>query len=155
MSQVSAASADGPLPATAPLGELLYHYTKACRGLEYILKDGTVRVSPFGTMDDPREAKEWTVTVVTSDPTYGGIDLNEISREFNDHLKRKVKVACFTADAERKTEPATILARGWAHPRMWASYADDHAGLCFAFRRTPLVERFEAQFAGLAREPYA
>src|SRR5687767_1155772 len=86
------------LPVDEPLGQLLYPYTSADKGLDYVLADGTLRLSPFATMNDPREAKEWTVTVTTSDAAYGGVDLNEITEQFNAELKGKVKVACFTAD---------------------------------------------------------
>lgn len=130
----------------AALGELLYHYTTAQKGLAHLLGSGTLRLSPFTSMNDPREAKEWTVTVATSDPEYGGVDLNEITRDFNLELKRKIKVACFTADVVPQKRAESLLDRGWAHPRMWAYYAANHAGLCIVFRRDKLLALFERAY---------
>lgn len=135
-----------PLPIDAALGELLYHYTTAETDLAHVLGSGRLRLSPFTSMNDPREAKEWTVTVATSDPEYGGVDLNDITRDFNAELKRKIKVACFTADVVRRERGESFLDRGWAHPRMWAYYAANHAGLCIVFRRDRLLTLFERAY---------
>jgi hypothetical protein len=126
---------------------MLFHYARAEPTLDHILGEGRMRLSPFARMNDPREAKEWSVLVTSSDADTGGADLNQISEQFNDLLKWKVKVACFTADRMPNDRGPSALDFGWAHPRMWAHYGDDHAGVALGFRRDRLDELFCGAFS--------
>jgi hypothetical protein len=122
-------------------GSRLYHYTTRERGLEYILHKGEMRVGPFETMNDPREAMDWTITMVRT--TGHDMDAVRSARDrFNSALKRRSKLVCFTEDDPRRGGSA--LDRGWAHPRMWAQYAGDHSGVCLFFDRERLIEQLDA-----------
>ncbi len=41
----------------------IYHYTSLNTGLEAILKNGTIRLSPFSKVNDPKESKERLLSV--------------------------------------------------------------------------------------------
>lgn len=135
-----------PDPIRAQLGELLFHYAPPDGAIDHILGGGSLRLSPFRNMNDPREAKEWAIAVVSSAASSGGIDLNDTTAQFNDSLKGKIKVACFTADRVVDEADRTALDFGWAHPRMWAHYGGNHAGIALGFRRDRLEELFRAAF---------
>jgi hypothetical protein len=127
-----------------PPGSRLYHYTTRERALEYILNTGEMRVGPFETMNDPREAMDWTITMVRT--TGHATDAVRSARDsFNRALKRRSKVVCFTQDGSGRAGSA--LERGWAHPRMWAQYAGDHSGVCLFFDRKKLTEKLDAALA--------
>jgi hypothetical protein len=120
----------------------LYHFTRADVAA-LILDQTKIRMSPFENTNDPREAKDWFVTPVSAT---SGFDPNlfQLTQEaLNVRLKRETKVACFSVDGPRKAnrdeEP---LERGWAHPRMWAHYGDNHAGVCLVFHAPRLEEAF-------------
>jgi len=119
-------------------GTRLYHYTTRGAALEHILNAGSLRVSSFSGMNDPREAMDWRINPVGA-PGRSPDDVRRLKADFNAAVKRRSKVVCFTKDVEGGADP--ILDRGWAHPRMWAQYAENHAGVCLFFDRTAVSAR--------------
>src|SRR5258705_1799425 len=76
----------------------LYHYTTADTAIKYILESGTLRMSPFTTVNDPWEAKHWFAEAVLN----SGEDrtaLDFMVRTASPALKGESKLLCFTRDA--------------------------------------------------------
>jgi Protein of unknown function (DUF2971) len=61
-------------------------------------------------------------------------------------VKKQVKVLSLTEDdvSVRPPEEA-IFGRGFAHPRLWEQYADNHRGICLCFDRQTLVKRMRRE----------
>ncbi len=122
----------------------LYHYTRADTAIKYILASGTLRMSPFTTVNDPWEAKHWFAEAVLN----SGEDRTAhdfMVRTASPALKGESKLLCFTRDApEAAIDPSastdfdfgTIWHRGFCRPRMWAQYASTKGvsdGVCLVF----------------------
>lgn len=121
----------------------VYHYTRAGVARDFILKNGTIQLGRLASTNDPREAKDWEFDLWTD----GACDLGkyrmaELSSWFSRALKQCVRLACFSMDREPFTgDPVgDILHRGFAKPRMWAQYSENHTGVCLVFDRVALVE---------------
>jgi hypothetical protein len=129
-------------------GACLYHFTRANVAAS-ILDQNRIRMSPFENTNDPREAKDWFVTPVSATSGFDPRLFQSTQEALNVRLKRETKVACFSVDGPRKAnrdeEP---LERGWAHPRMWAHYGDNHAGVCFVFHAPRLETAFRDELDG-------
>lgn len=99
-------------------------------------------------VNDPKESNY-------SAALYGG-DSIEGCKELLDRLiefhQTRIKAACFSMD-----DPSIAIRggehifHGWAKPTMWAHYAENHKGVCLAFKKQPLVRAFERQFAACPR----
>ncbi|MDQ1749949.1 MAG: hypothetical protein QOE71_1005 [Pseudonocardiales bacterium] len=115
-----------------PERPLLYHYTKADT-LPLILGSGRIRLSSLDAMNDARESRSWHPSVVADD----GLDVSmsdfmNWQTQLDESLRRRAKVACFTAD-RTPTGPfggAGQFHRGYARARMWDQYAEHHSGAC-------------------------
>jgi hypothetical protein len=140
-----------PRDASFSFDDYLYHYTKA-ETLQKIAANRQFKMRRFATMNDPRESKAWTV--VTFDIGFGEpppddpIDQGAVDAEVA-RFKDNVKVAAFTRDVSHATETeenrTQYLGAGFAHPAMWAHYADTHRGVCIVFDKRTLVRRFMEQ----------
>jgi hypothetical protein len=131
--------------------QLLYHYTRVAT-LPKIRRSGSLRFRPLFEMNDPHEALESHAFATgligsASEPlklTPEESALFEASdwvEEIN-AARRKVKVGAFSMDvlpdlADVEPEAADDIVprrifgkRGFAHPRMWAQYADEGRGVC-------------------------
>jgi hypothetical protein len=107
-----------------------------------------MRLSPFSKMRDPRESKHWGYEA----PAAPSMDLrDEVVRfaELNrlaDELKDRVKVLSLTQDDPvERDEGSAVFGRGFAHPRLWEHYADDHRGVCLCFDREALTRTLTAR----------
>lgn len=128
--------------------ELVYHYTSASTAFEHILREGTLRLGVYEGTNDPKESKTWQFNLGTNEGRdLGKYKSQKTSQQFSALLKANAKLACFATD----TAPLTgnhiedILNRGFCKPRMWAQYADNHRGVCLAFRRSALLAEIQAQ----------
>jgi hypothetical protein len=126
-------------------GSRLYHYTSREGAFEHILPSGTLRLAPFIHMNDPREAMDWTISMVRTSG-FAPLDVAADSAEFNAALKRRSKVVCFSED-DISGAVLSALDRGWAHPRMWAQYAGNHTGVCLIFDKRALTTQMSVALA--------
>ncbi|HWR13406.1 MAG TPA: DUF2971 domain-containing protein [Terriglobales bacterium] len=120
----------------------LYHYTRAEVALGHILRDERLRLSPYSDLNDPKEAKDWIMTVGAA--TDGGATAGRIWCEMSERIKGRTRLLCFTSDGYGlKREPQDIddfwEARGFARPTMWAHYAENHRGIALVFDRRKLL----------------
>lgn len=126
----------------------VYHYTTAATLAEHILSSGKLRFSRFQSVNDPKEAKDWTFNFYN---TYGEkIEyMDEVQDAFNIHLKHDWYVGCLVSDVyegvvnkarEDKGEDiiGALYERGHSRPSMWVHYGDNHAGACLVFEKASL-----------------
>lgn len=59
-----------------------------------------------------------------------------------------VKVLCLTEDAPFKDDAERLFSFGYARPRMWEQYGDDHRGVCLCFHRDELLATLEREANG-------
>lgn len=135
--------------ANRPQDKFLYHYTSLNSAFEHILHEGALKLSPMHLTNDPRESKEWYFSVKKSpsleDDQATWKDNDKINAYLNMEIKKGCKLTCFSQDDEYTTSNSDC---GWAHPRMWAQYADNHRGICLAFDKTLLVSDAEKSLEG-------
>lgn len=145
------------LPVTEE-DEYVFHYTSGPIALEEILTHKKLKLSPFCDTHDPREAKDWRFSFMSSEKRLRLTDTssegswakfeqaNIRSTELTTKAKRESKLLCTTLDdRDAQSAESTLYARGFTRARMWAQYADRHKGVCLAFRRRLLDEQITKQ----------
>jgi Protein of unknown function (DUF2971) len=129
----------------------LYHYTSARTALDHIFKTKLLRLGPYTKTNDPKETKSWQFSLGTNgDRDLGKYNGEQLSASLSSELKARARLLCFSMDREPITghHLTDIFNRGYCKPRMWAQYADRHAGLCFIFDRERLTTLIEKQVGG-------
>jgi hypothetical protein len=128
-------------------GTTLFHYTRAEVAFEGILGTG-LRFSSLNAMSDPLEATNWTFAWSGRSGVSGG-RLDDTPARMRDVAKQQLKIVCMTYDdpGDQLADPWGWVYRGYARPRLWQEYADDHAGVCLAFRKDLLTHAFENELA--------
>lgn len=126
---------DHPVFTGEPPGlKYVYHYTRWERLLD-IMETG-LRLGPLAQMNDPRESKDWLLNLLIQGPTLPD-ETEMIAQEEIRSYKRKIRVAAFCLD-----QPFGNMdnqgRRGYARPRMWAQYAENHRGVCIVLDRAGL-----------------
>jgi hypothetical protein len=136
----------------------LAHYTSRYAALAHILPQQLVRLSPFGLMRDPLEAKDLYIalapasTLPTGSP-FPPLTYESIHRELNEGvshiLKQEFKLLSMTADDAPSPAGGFPAGEGhfgrcYARPRMWEQYAEGHRGLCLLFNHDRLIEEVSA-----------
>lgn len=139
-----------------PPGKRLYHYTRLDTALQRIVPAQKIRLGPFSSMRDPRESKDWSISVGgfagTADPAEDIRDFWEFNRRINE-LKSYVKVLSLTQDSVLEGDASAIaFGRGYAHPRLWEQYADNHRGVCLCFDYDLLHRRLSESLEPLGRD---
>jgi hypothetical protein len=125
----------------------IFHYTKSETALKKILPEQKLRLGQMVFTNDPRETKRWNI----SKPYLLNPDVNQkkinllISKVLDDEvhqvMKEEWKVLCFTLDHQitdaidgpLEQLHAYYYDNGYAHPSMWAHYAENHHGVCLWF----------------------
>ena len=128
----------------------LYHYTSAATALQHILKTRLLRFSNYLGTNDPKETKTWQFDLGTNtNRDLGKYRMAEISAWLSSELKNRARVLCFSKDQGPLTgnHLNDIFKRGYCKPRMWAHYAERHAGVCLVFDRTKLAIAIDKQVA--------
>ena len=109
-------------------------------------------------LNDPRESKDWALLPeLTGIPT-NSLPIKEhlVNQEFTRIKQEEWKVACFTTHAPKyKRHPNSKIEEGFLHgacrPRMWASYAENHKGVCLKFNGMKFDEQIRIRTDGLAK----
>ncbi len=133
--------------------ERLYHYTKRETALEHILPTTTILLGSLGATNDPREAKEWGF-IVMDPPQHFPPDqfLEEMSKLEN--TANRIRQNEWWVLSLTRDDPDLIVPNpeqpdfshfkcGYAHPRMWAHYAQNHVGICLEFDSHALHEAIQ------------
>lgn len=121
----------------------VYHYTKFENAKE-ILNSGRLYMQPLEKQNDPWEfLTRENIGVVGADETFEESRKNlEKHNHAIDERKNYVRQASFSASVEGKHG----WRYGWNLTRMWAQYADNHAGVCLIFNYKQLCNDFDAAF---------
>lgn len=135
-------------------GQFLYHYVKFERAVGSVLGDGTIRMGPLASTNDPRETEDWRLQTSVSDPGEAD-DAWAALRDFGKEARRGAVVACFVQDRTRPMSASPgehNLWRGFARSRMWHHYADEHRGVCIVLDKAALLASAEVAAPGLCCE---
>ena len=146
--------------------EEIFHYTKMETALLKILSEKKLRLSQMGLTNDPRESKPWNIPK----PSWLNPDSNHksnqnilvakvLDREVPKVMKEEWKVLCFTLEHSIPggvEDPLEQLQtyyfnHGYAHPRMWAQYAENHKGVCLWFDGKKLDENLHKELGKRSR----
>lgn len=124
---------------SAPLGEngqLAYHYTSRAAAFEHILPARRLRLGSFAVMRDPLESKERAEHLFTP-ASWSAVAVEKL-RALEREALVNTKILSLTVD--RPEDPGVSRAHAWgyARPRMWEQYAENHRGVCLVFDRTDL-----------------
>lgn len=126
----------------------LYHYTSAETALNYIFKTKLLRFGAYTKTNDPKETKSWRFDLGSNENRDLGLyPMEELSSWLTQELKGRTRLLCFSMDKEPITgvHLTDIFNRGYCKPRMWAQYAERHAGLCLVFNRQRLTKLIQEQ----------
>jgi hypothetical protein len=128
-------------------GQLLYHYTSRGAAFEHIVPSLSLRLSRLATMRDPIENKDWAEQLLIPLAWPEG-DVDKLQSLVTDTL-RTTKILSFTLDRPLKPGVSEAHAWGYARPRMWEQYAENHRGVCLVFDRGTVHERMLAQLGAV------
>jgi hypothetical protein len=122
----------------------LFHYTTATVALDHILLEARLRLSsPTGT-NDPGEFEEHNVGLI-QDRDDEPWPPTRVERDLFFHgssnlLRNRCRLACLSTAVRNERSSLTGFGDGYARARMWAQYADNHAGVCLAFDQKRLTD---------------
>ena len=128
--------------------EHAYHYTTSGSAFVHILPRHELRFSRLSEMRDPIENKDW-VHVLLGSPAWSVEKVRELEAVAN-AVAYETKILSFTLDGStegRRTE----YARGYARPRMWEQYGQNHEGVCLVFDHERLRFQVDEQCAAFAQ----
>lgn len=128
----------------------LYHYTSFESALK-ILSSNKLRFSNLYCLNDPTEYKP---KIIFSKDFPEKEEILTRCRDFNS----LIKICCFSQDNTNiKRFPkgnnlyfTDHTGRGFAHPRMWAQYADNNRGICFIFNKARLEAELDKYYSIIA-----
>jgi hypothetical protein len=126
-------------------GRWLSHYTRAAAAFEGILPSRRLLMRRYGRMRDPFENKD-PIALTFSGFTDGGQSFEATFGDAVAGIKRirdGMRILSFTMDEPEWGSP---FGCGWARPRMWEQYADNHSGVCLVFDREVLAATIVSQF---------
>jgi len=121
-------------------GACFFHYTTADTAFAHILPTGMLQLSPYSTMRDPLEAKQWHLVGAGFSAAPG-----DVERQFFEQyallqrMKAQSKLLSLSVDSSDAVD-GDPFGRGYALASMWELYAQKHLGVCLVFDRARLVE---------------
>ena len=120
----------------------LFHYTSRKAALEGILPTGRLKFSSLPRTNDPREFLPilFPITeIADDDEPLVTEDPFPLIEEANKFLRDPVRLLCFTEDQPSRVE-LLRYGTGPRRSRMWAQYAENHAGICLCFDGERLID---------------
>jgi hypothetical protein len=119
-------------------GQFVYHYTTRDAGFAHIIPTGTMRFSSMAAMRDPVENKDWLEGLLAP-ITWPDEDVERVIELVHATLET-TKILSLTLDSPLDRGTSAEYARGYARPRMWEQYAENHQGVCLVFDRATFHE---------------
>lgn len=136
--------------------QYLYHYTTLETLLKYILPQKSIRFSPIRKTNDPQESngRNFQLKDDIGIMATENIDKKHINQflqnqtMYKDALNKNIKILCFTQDyvPEYNDSFCRDIGRGYAKPRMWSQYSDNHKGVCLVFNKKKLIKYFDTKY---------
>ncbi|MBU2457209.1 MAG: DUF2971 domain-containing protein, partial [Planctomycetes bacterium] len=137
-------------------GDALFHYTKLSAAIKFILPDKRLRFSQQKKSPDPAESNRKFLGMQGSQPSeIAGERFAEMHNTVNSPY-RKLSFCSNNAPTlvlqksqgqEEESTDQNNCSKGWEKARMWAQYAEDHAGICLAFSKKKLEENLKNTLA--------
>jgi hypothetical protein len=130
-------------------GDFLYHYTPLEKALELILPTRALLLGPFSAMRDPRESHRWGIAATIQEAAPDDDQLfAEVNRAVN-VIKQRIRLLSLTRDDLRPRERTfEIFGRGFAHPRLWEHYGNNHRGVCLCLEEEALISVMTGELEG-------
>lgn len=129
----------------------LYHYTSISSAMR-IIKNNTLLFSQLSRTNDTSESK--MKIFFMPDSTISNDEYQKRVKaitEYFENQNRMVQLLCFSRDLKIKSSLLThiddkdkyydVSGRGFAHPRMWAQYADNNHGVCFIIDKKKILAK--------------
>lgn len=130
------------------LHDNLFHYTKLETASEHILPSMSIKMGSFKHVNDPRESKEWKFVIYTRELKTNEIFDSKIFEDISKYITHKSLMLCLTRDDPTLLtgeEDDRDIRVGYAHPRMWSQYGDNHKGVCLVLDREQLHVSIESK----------
>ncbi|MEZ5078114.1 MAG: DUF2971 domain-containing protein [Solirubrobacterales bacterium] len=134
-----------------PLGKCLFHYTTREAAFAHILPFHQLRMPSLEQMRDPLENKTWFLGGagwVAQTSRNEPVKATELAHlQFNmlaNEIRKRARLLALTVDADGYSPLASEFSRGWARPRMWENYGENHQGICLVFDADQLVQAIVA-----------
>lgn len=115
--------------------KFLYHYTKRETLIEYILPSLRLKLNSLKNTNDPKEKKISVYNSIDQIKILGYY--LEITSKLKDILDNEYKMCCFSGDYVDES----MKYEGFNLPRMWATYGDNHKGVCLKIN----IEKFRKE----------
>jgi hypothetical protein len=135
------------------------HYTRMESALN-ILSEKKLRLNKISKTNDPRESRPLEFLTFQDFGQQKNPDVDKVNAVIRNDIPRVImeewKVSCFTLDSLIQNDTteeslirmhAAFLAPGYARPRMWAQYADNHKGICLLFDKNTIDTKMQQTFA--------
>ncbi len=127
--------------------EEVFHYTKKDVAIERIFFDKRIMLGQLGFTNDPKESKtRLFLDEQDHKPTDDWLGhYAPIMHEVNDILAKEWKILCVTQNHPDYMGGGDKFRSGDCRPRMWASYAENHRGICLRFDSMKLNQQIEKE----------
>lgn len=125
----------------------MYHYTSVDTLIKYILPQKRLRFSRLDATNDPEERK-WHICTGLNDAGVGDAEYLEFFKNaayISCLIALNARVLCFSQDNDEdeiECMGRPYTGKGFARPRMWAQYAENHTGVCLVFDKKKVVDAF-------------
>lgn len=137
----------------------LFHYTKKDIALEKILFERKIKLGQICFTNDPKETKRLQVSFSHSNSDkWNHTKVNNVFGEIERVFKEEWNVLCMTKTLPQRkykeTERHFVMGQsryGYAHPKMWAHYGDNHSGVCIIFDGKKLNSNIQLALRGKCR----
>jgi len=133
--------------AYRPNLDWLFHYTDCNTAIKHIVGgQKCLWINNFENVNDPREGRFEGLAF------YGAIKDEEFpsyAAQIKVFLRKRIKVLCFSTSDQRRVVQNTShpdYVHGHLKPRMWASYRNNHKGVCLVFEKAKLDELISIRF---------
>ena len=126
--------------------EYIYHYTSVETLLKYILPQKCLRFSKLDNTNDPEEASNHLLHYIDDidmGPDFFFDNYEKSSAVSKELIENIVLISFSQDDLNFDISNGLFSNKGFARPRMWAQYANNHTGVCLAFKRENFKKIFE------------
>jgi hypothetical protein len=146
-----------------PIGKCLFHYTTREAAFGHILPMRELRMPSLQQMRDPLENKTWLLGAGGGWTGRGAEAAEKADQEFAffqfnllaNSIRERARLLALTTDADGYSPSGSEFARGWARPRMWENYGENHEGVCLVFDGDALMENLSGALRALdLPDPY-
>lgn len=118
------------------------NYTNFNRVIKDILPFNEIRISSAHKANDPYEKDDSWIDNEPSGTDEDALECSYILSELKLHIYNYIKIFC-VASYDKCSEKVTDISSDiYAKPRMWATYGDNHKGLCLIFDKDELSKEF-------------